>query len=237
MLVLVDSGILLRLLERTDPQHGVIRGAVRAPAGPRRYPRYVPPERGRILERLHATGDGPRGTRPLDRRRRSAAARHRAALSSRSRQPCRLPDLAWPARRPRGQWRTGARREARCPHAGPRDHPHLDAQRSRLRPLPGHRSDRSGEPFAPSPCDPVTRGLARPSDGRSDPPPKRRRPRRALLRRPAWTQHPAPTGPGRRPDRPHARARRGRRPDRPAATRPAPRRRRSVAGRDRGRDG
>jgi predicted nucleic acid-binding protein len=33
MLVLVDSGILLRLLERTDPQHGVIRGAVRALRG------------------------------------------------------------------------------------------------------------------------------------------------------------------------------------------------------------
>ena len=33
MLVLVDSGILLRLLERTDPQHGVIRGAVRAVRG------------------------------------------------------------------------------------------------------------------------------------------------------------------------------------------------------------
>jgi predicted nucleic acid-binding protein len=30
MLVLVDSGILLRLLERTDPQHAAIRGAVRA---------------------------------------------------------------------------------------------------------------------------------------------------------------------------------------------------------------
>jgi predicted nucleic acid-binding protein len=33
MLVLVDSGILLRLLEPTDPQHGVIRGAVRALRG------------------------------------------------------------------------------------------------------------------------------------------------------------------------------------------------------------
>ena len=33
MLVLVDSGILLRLLERTDPQHGIIRGAVRALRG------------------------------------------------------------------------------------------------------------------------------------------------------------------------------------------------------------
>jgi predicted nucleic acid-binding protein len=33
MLVLVDSGILLRLLERTDPRHGVIRGAVRALRG------------------------------------------------------------------------------------------------------------------------------------------------------------------------------------------------------------
>jgi hypothetical protein len=33
MLVLVDSGVLLRLLERTDPQHGVIRGAVRALRG------------------------------------------------------------------------------------------------------------------------------------------------------------------------------------------------------------
>jgi formaldehyde-activating enzyme involved in methanogenesis len=30
MLVLVDSGILLRLLEPTDPQHAAIRGAVRA---------------------------------------------------------------------------------------------------------------------------------------------------------------------------------------------------------------
>lgn len=29
MVVLVDSVILLRLLERTDPQHGAIRGAVR----------------------------------------------------------------------------------------------------------------------------------------------------------------------------------------------------------------
>ena len=33
MLVLVDSGILLRLLEPTDPQHRVIRGAVRALRG------------------------------------------------------------------------------------------------------------------------------------------------------------------------------------------------------------
>ena len=33
MLILVDSGILLRLLERTDPQHGVIRDAVRALRG------------------------------------------------------------------------------------------------------------------------------------------------------------------------------------------------------------
>src|SRR3954447_11328776 len=33
MHVLVDSGILLRLLEPTDPQHGVIRGAVRALQG------------------------------------------------------------------------------------------------------------------------------------------------------------------------------------------------------------
>src|SRR3954466_3584989 len=30
MLVLVDSGILLRLLESTDPQHAVIRNAIRA---------------------------------------------------------------------------------------------------------------------------------------------------------------------------------------------------------------
>ena len=30
MLVLVDSGILLRLLEPSDPQHAAIRGAVRA---------------------------------------------------------------------------------------------------------------------------------------------------------------------------------------------------------------
>src|SRR5262245_51129015 len=30
MLVLVDSGILLRLLEPTDPHHGTIRGTVRA---------------------------------------------------------------------------------------------------------------------------------------------------------------------------------------------------------------
>jgi predicted nucleic acid-binding protein len=29
MLVLADTGILLRLLERTDPQHAVVRGAVR----------------------------------------------------------------------------------------------------------------------------------------------------------------------------------------------------------------
>jgi predicted nucleic acid-binding protein len=29
MLVLVDSGILLRLLEPTDPQHAAIRGAAR----------------------------------------------------------------------------------------------------------------------------------------------------------------------------------------------------------------
>jgi hypothetical protein len=30
MLVLLDSGILLRLLEPTDPQHATIRGAVRS---------------------------------------------------------------------------------------------------------------------------------------------------------------------------------------------------------------
>ena len=30
MLILVDSGILLRLVERGDPQHAAIRGAVRA---------------------------------------------------------------------------------------------------------------------------------------------------------------------------------------------------------------
>ncbi len=29
MLILVDSGILLRLMERADPQHGVIRHAIR----------------------------------------------------------------------------------------------------------------------------------------------------------------------------------------------------------------
>ena len=30
MLILVDSGVLLRLMERADPQHGIIRQAVRA---------------------------------------------------------------------------------------------------------------------------------------------------------------------------------------------------------------
>ena len=39
MRILVNSGILLRLLEPTDPQHG--SSAVRCvPAGPRRYPRH-----------------------------------------------------------------------------------------------------------------------------------------------------------------------------------------------------
>src|SRR5258706_15145277 len=33
MLILVDSGILLRLMERADPQHGAIRQAIRALVG------------------------------------------------------------------------------------------------------------------------------------------------------------------------------------------------------------
>ncbi len=33
MLILVDSGVLLRLMERADPQHAVIRQAVRTLTG------------------------------------------------------------------------------------------------------------------------------------------------------------------------------------------------------------
>lgn len=165
MIILVDSGIVLRLLEQGDPQHAAIRGAVRVLRG-RGDTLVTAPQNAAEFWSVctrPATARGGYGLSIGEADRRPP--HHRATLSRPTGQPGRLPGLARPACRPRRQGRPGARRPACRAHAGQRDRSRLDAQRRRLRPLHGDRPDCPGEPSDPAASDAVSNRSPRSTRG------------------------------------------------------------------------
>jgi len=144
--VLADSGILLRLLEPTDPHHVTVEQAVRLLQRTRRPNRNCSSECSRVLKCLHAPDDSKRRLRAQYRWDQPAAYDHWGRVHHPVWTARCLPQMASARDGPCGSREAGPRRSACGPDAITRDFAHPDTLRLGLHSLPRHCGYSAREP-------------------------------------------------------------------------------------------